>query len=128
MHTVRTFILVLLASFGAALIAGCAATDDRRSAGQFADDATITARVKTALLNKEGLREARDVNVTTYQGTVLLSGFVPSREMADRAAQVAREVGGVRDVKNDLQVTAAGRPDASTGAGSSNVRGGQSGY
>ena len=46
-----------------------------------------------------------NVNVTTYRGTVELSGFVDSEQTAQRAEQIARSVDGVRMVKNDLSVT-----------------------
>jgi len=42
--------------------------------------------------------------VNTYRGTVQLSGFVESREIARRAEEIARGVDGVQSVKNDLRV------------------------
>ena len=102
----RTVALSAAAVFAGAWLAGCAADSatSQRSTGQVVDDSTITARVKTALANKEGIGKALDINVTTYQGTVQLSGFIPSPELADRAATTARGVDGVRAVKNDLIV------------------------
>jgi len=35
---------------------------------------------------------------------VQLSGFVDSKDMVDRAGEVAGKVSGVREVKNDLNV------------------------
>jgi osmotically-inducible protein OsmY len=72
--------------------------------------------VKTALAKEAGLGSARDINVTTNRGTVQLSGFVDSREVANRAAQAARSVEGVQSVKNDIQVAAQGGAGASSGA------------
>jgi len=120
MHTIRIFVFALLSIFGAAILASCAATGSSRATGEVIDDASITARVKTALAKDEGLRNAADINVTTYRGTVQLSGFVGSREVASRAAQVASSVQGVQSVRNDLQITTAqsNRPGASTGASS----------
>lgn len=124
MHTMRTFVFALLSIFCAAILASCAGTDSRRATGQVIDDASITTRVKTALAKETGLRDAVNVNVTTNRGTVQLSGFVDSQEMANRAGQVARSVEGVQSVRNDLQITTAqsNRPGASTGASTPSAR------
>lgn len=96
-------ILAFAATLGAAPLAGCSSTPTSRSAGQFTDDAALTAKVKTALA-KDNQVPAHDVNVTTYRGTVQLSGFVNSEDIARRAGEVARGVSGVRDVYNDVRV------------------------
>jgi osmotically-inducible protein OsmY len=95
--------LALAAALGAAPLAGCSSTPTSRSAGQFTDDAALTAKVKTALA-RDSQVPAHDVNVTTYRGVVQLSGFVSNEDVARRAGEVARGVGGVRDVYNDLRV------------------------
>lgn len=101
---------VLQASMLAVALAlgGCATqsqNESRRTAGTVMDDATLTAKVKTALVRDRDV-PAHDVNVTTYRGLVQLSGFVQSEEVARKAADVARNVDGVRDVYNDLRVIA----------------------
>lgn len=85
------------------LLAACSATDTTRSTGEYTDDTAITARVKLALVNDEEV-SALDVNVETFRGVVQLSGFADSREMANRAATVARGVEGVKDVRNDIRI------------------------
>jgi hyperosmotically inducible protein len=90
-----------------ALVAACAGpgpSDTQRSAGQFTDDAAITAKVKSAIATDVGARTAAAVNVDTYRGTVELSGFVDDRATAQRAEAAAKKVGGVRDVKNALRL------------------------
>ncbi|HKE43325.1 MAG TPA: BON domain-containing protein [Steroidobacteraceae bacterium] len=77
--------------------------DADRSAGQVVDDATITAKVKTALI-EDKTTKAHQINVDTSSGIVELGGFVDSQEAKDRAGEVARSVKGVKDVKNDLQL------------------------
>jgi osmotically-inducible protein OsmY len=108
--------LVLGAAVFAVQLSGCATSDSGRAAGQVLDDAAITARVKTALAKEAGVGRALDVNVTTYQGTVQLSGFVETQDLANRAATVARGVEGVRSVRNDIIVAGAGRSGASQGS------------
>jgi osmotically-inducible protein OsmY len=66
-------------------------------------DATITTRVKTALLNAPGLNAVL-INVETSGGVVHLSGEVRSPAEADRAVDLARGVDGVMEVKSTLQV------------------------
>ncbi len=76
-----------------------------RSAGQTVDDATVTAKVKAALLAESGV-DGTKINVDTFQGRVTLKGEVPSKNMADRAVQVARGIEGVKDVDNRLSAGA----------------------
>jgi len=74
-----------------------------KSVGETIDDATITTRVKTALLNDPivgGLR----IDVDTFKGVVTLSGGVKSRQEEQTAIALARKVGGVIDVKSTLQI------------------------
>jgi osmotically-inducible protein OsmY len=48
---------------------------------------------------------ALNIKVNTYEGTVQLSGFAKSAAEAERAAQIARSVNGVKMVKNDIRLT-----------------------
>jgi len=67
------------------------------------DDATITARVKTMLLNDPQVA-ATKIDVATAGGIVTLSGSVRSKTEEARAINLARQVTGVRDVKSTLFV------------------------
>ena len=77
-----------------------------KTVGETVDDATITARVKTALLNDPQVGGLK-IDVDTTKGIVTMSGIVKSREEEQRAVQLARGVPGVQDVKSTLQVQAA---------------------
>ena len=77
-----------------------------KTVGETVDDATITARVKTALLNDPQIAGLK-IDVDTTKGIVTMSGIVRSREEEQRAVQLARGVPGVQDVKSTLQVQAA---------------------
>lgn len=76
---------------------------DRQKAGEYVDDSTITAKVKSALLAKKGVSSA-EISVETYLGVVQLSGFVDSAEQVRLAGRTARGVKGVKEVKNNLNV------------------------
>src|SRR5437773_1775145 len=99
-------LVMLLASLAAVPLTfttGCAVTQGRESAGRYADDKAITAKVKTALY-RDPIVKGTQVNVTTFQGTVQLSGFVENQAQKDRASEVAQQVSGVQAVHNDLIV------------------------
>ena len=87
-------------------LAGCASqkSEESRTAGQFTDDAAVTAKVKSAIASNVGARAAAAIDVDTYRGTVQLSGFVDSKDVAERASQAASKVSGVKSLKNDLRV------------------------
>jgi hyperosmotically inducible protein len=94
------FVVALAA--GAATVpmasAGCG-----KSVGNVIDDATITARVKTSLLNDPAVAGLK-IDVDTFKGVVTLSGAVKSKAEADTAIALARRTTGVVDVKSTLQV------------------------
>ena len=71
--------------------------------GENIDDTTITTTVKTRLAQEKGATLTR-VQVDTNRGVVQLSGVVDSTTDRIRAEEVARRVGGVKKVVNNLQV------------------------
>jgi hyperosmotically inducible periplasmic protein len=98
--------LLLAASLLAApllITSGCAGTATRQSTGEFVDDSAITAKVKTELI-KDPVVKARQVEVETFKGTVQLSGFVDTDEQKARAAEIARTITGVTEVRNNISV------------------------
>jgi hypothetical protein len=82
---------------------GCAATSKQEGTGEYVDDSVITAKVKAAILNEATLKVA-EINVETFKGVVQLSGFVGTQADIDKAIAVARAVGGVKSVKNDMRL------------------------
>lgn len=68
-------------------------------------DAAITAEIKTLLAKDPGLSALR-IDVDTAGGRVALRGTAPSAESRDRATQLAKGVGGVSAVENQLVVKA----------------------
>ena len=96
-------ISILAAAVALTGLAGCASTRTHESTGQYMDDTTLTAKVKTAIFEQPSLKSA-EINVETFKGVVQLSGFVSSQSSADSAVMVAKNVGGVKSVKNDMRV------------------------
>jgi c(7)-type cytochrome triheme protein len=76
-------------------------TSKNESPGEYVDDAVITAKVKSAMLEEPSLKSA-EINVETFKGIVQLSGFVRSRADINKAAELANGVKGVKSVKNDM--------------------------
>jgi len=66
-------------------------------------DAWITTKVKISLLTSEGV-STRHVNVDTMDGRVTLHGNVSTAAEKTKAEELAKQVSGVRDVRNLLQV------------------------
>jgi osmotically-inducible protein OsmY len=100
---------VLVAMLGAAT-AACMSNGEQGSAertagnaGRVVDDSVITGKVKAALV-ADPTTKAHQISVETFKGVVQLSGFVDSSEARSRAGQVAQQVEGVKDVKNDLEL------------------------
>lgn len=92
------FVAVLMVS-----LLGCASTSTREGTGEYVDDAVITTKVKAAIFKEPTLKVA-EINVETFKGTVQLSGFVSSRADMNKAVEIARGVGGVTSVKNDMRL------------------------
>jgi osmotically-inducible protein OsmY len=103
---------VLVAMMGAAA-AACSTTKDEgptehaaANAGRVVDDSVITGKVKAALV-ADPTTKAHQISVETFHGVVQLSGFVDTTEARSRATQVAQQVEGVKNVKNDLELRSA---------------------
>jgi hyperosmotically inducible protein len=103
----RKFVAAGLSAAALAGLGACASSPEdpsRRGAGEFTDDAALTAKVKTAIATDAGAKTAAAVNVDTYRGVVQLTGFVDSEDQATRAVSAAKKVQGVRSVKNDIRL------------------------
>ena len=101
-YLIRFFSAIFL-TFTLLTVAGCASTQKQEATGEYVDDSVITTKVKAAILNEPSLSSA-EINVETFKGIVQLSGFVNSRADINKAAVVARSVGGVKSVKNDMRL------------------------
>jgi osmotically-inducible protein OsmY len=85
------------------LMAPLLSTACGKTVGETIDDATVTTRVKTALLSADGV-PGTTIDVDTFKGVVTLSGGVKSAAERDKAIAVTRKIDGVKDVKSTLQI------------------------
>lgn len=83
--------------------AGCAVFRDQQTTGAYIDDATITTQVKSRMLENPTVA-GTSISVETLNGTVMLSGFAKSSTEKDTADRIARDVNGVKTVKNQIVV------------------------
>jgi osmotically-inducible protein OsmY len=106
---VQNRLSLIAAAILAVGVAGCSSTSERgtaettaANAGRVVDDSVITGKVKAALI-ADPTTKAHQIEVETFKGTVQLSGFVDDATARRRAGEVAKNVDGVKSVKNDLR-------------------------
>ena len=105
--TIKTLYAIGIA--GLLTITGCASTATKQAPGEYFDDATITAKVKSALI-KDPVAQAHEIKVETFRGVVQLSGFVDSQDQRVAAVTAAQHVQGVKAVHDNMEL----KPDNRT--------------
>jgi osmotically-inducible protein OsmY len=75
---------------------------DRRSVGAQADDEAIELKIANNI--GAGFGDRVHVNVTSYNGIVLLTGEVPTQELKTQIEDIARTTAKVRRVHDELVV------------------------
>ncbi|HVV01464.1 MAG TPA: BON domain-containing protein [Verrucomicrobiae bacterium] len=93
-------------------------TASGRTEGRMVDDSRITSNIKSDL-KAEPTYKFNGVDVKTFDGVVQLSGFVSSQDQKQRAGDIAKNVQGVVQVKNNILLkpeptTPTGRYNSST--------------
>jgi len=104
-------ITTFLTSACAPLVIGGAATTasvahDRRTAGAVVEDQSIKLRIRSALNKDEELNKQAHINITSFNGIVLLTGEAPTAALRERAGEIARKTRKVRRVHNEIQIAA----------------------
>jgi osmotically-inducible protein OsmY len=94
--------LILAAMMATAFVA-CSSVPTQQPVGQAIDDGVVTAKVKAKLV-EDPVTKAHQINVETFKGTVQLSGFVETSQARARALQLAKDVDGVKQVKDALEI------------------------
>ncbi|MBP6813758.1 MAG: BON domain-containing protein [Burkholderiaceae bacterium] len=99
----RTSIAAGLIAMAVITTAGCAVSRGQETVGAYVDDSVITTSVKTRLLEDKDVA-GTSISVETLNGTVMLSGFAKSSLERNKAETLARNVKGVKSVKNEIAV------------------------
>lgn len=114
---VRILVCVMVA--GAVLLQGCAAgvvvaggatgaavAHDQRTTGSVVEDQAIELKIANAIRGDKELNDQSHINVTSYNGLVLLTGEAPTEALRKRAEEHARNTQKVRKVYNELVLAA----------------------
>lgn len=72
-------------------------------AAEALSDATLTTKIKSKMALDDTVK-ALDIDVTTRDGNVTLTGYVHSERERERAVALARETAGVKSVTDRLSV------------------------
>jgi osmotically-inducible protein OsmY len=80
-------------------------------AAGWTSDAWIRAKTKIALFTTDGLASS-DISVDAVNGRVTLYGKVPGAVQKQQAEEVAKQISGVSEVRNLLQIVSAERAEA----------------
>ncbi|WP_323732927.1 BON domain-containing protein [Candidatus Bandiella euplotis] len=78
---------------------------DERSVGNILDDKVITTKVQYELSKSSKNNSLRGVSANTYEGRVLLTGFVTDIEYKDQAEKSAWLISGVKEVINEVNIS-----------------------
>lgn len=89
---------------GCGSMMGTSPDGSKKTTGQVIDDATVTSKVKAALLADADISGLK-INVDTKQGVVRLKGEVKTMALRKKAESIARGVEGVKSVDNQLVIT-----------------------
>lgn len=90
---------------------GASIVPDRRTTGSIIDDQGIEFKSSYALFNNKDIYDQSHVNVTSYNGIVLISGETPTEELKQKISDEIRAIPKVRRVHNELTI---GAPSALT--------------
>ena len=105
--SVLAWALAMLAGCVPMLVVGAAGSaamvvTDRRSAGAQLDDETIEIKVSTQANSEYGNRI--HLNVTSYNGIVLLTGEAPDQGVLASVGNIAKNTERVRGVNNEIVI------------------------
>ena len=103
MNARTTFVAIATALAALTTLPGCAVSRGQSSVGEYIDDATITTAVKAKFVESKAV-DATSIKVETLNGEVMLSGFAKTGSERGEAESLARNVHGVKAVKNQIVV------------------------
>jgi osmotically-inducible protein OsmY len=100
---IRTTLAAAIAAVALLTASGCAVHRDQETVGAYVDDTAITTKVKARFVENKQV-DATSIRVETLNGTVMLSGFAKNATEKSTAESLARDVSGVKAVKNEITV------------------------
>src|SRR3990172_6517970 len=111
MLPVLTIAIAGLPSGGAAVLAtgaatGVAVVHDQRSTGAIIDDQSIEIKATGSLTSDRQIFKETHINVTSYNGMVLVTGEAPTEELRNRVIDIVRKIDRVKRVYNEVKIAA----------------------
>lgn len=100
--------ILLLQGCAAAVVAGGAtavtAANDRRTLGSQIDDNGIVIRARRALNEDQLTAKGSNLNITSYNGVVLLTGQTTSEQVREQAQRLVQDLPSVKMVHNQIRI------------------------
>lgn len=100
--------IILLQGCAAAVVAGGAtavtAANDRRTLGSQIDDNGIVIRARRALSEDPLTAKGSNLNITSYNGVILLTGQTTSEQVKDQAQRLVQDMPSVKTVHNQIRI------------------------
>jgi hyperosmotically inducible periplasmic protein len=103
MKKIPALLVAALLGVGVCSTLTLTACSSTQSAKTQIDDSEITTAVKADFVKDDDVK-ARDIDVTTNEGVVTLTGRVNTAAESAKAEKIARGVNGVKSVRNLLKV------------------------
>lgn len=100
---VRTTLIAAATAVTLLTMQGCAVTRGQSTVGEYIDDTAITTSVKAKFVENKQV-DASSISVETLNGEVILSGFAKNADEKIMAERIARDVKGVRGVRNSIAI------------------------
>src|SRR5689334_20033867 len=108
MNTRSILTLSMALVLGGALVTGSAFA---RAEERNMSDSWISAKTKIAMFADSRVKGS-EINVSTTHGTVMIRGKVDTEASKQAAESIAKDIAGVKKVKNELQVVAPAKREA----------------
>jgi osmotically-inducible protein OsmY len=80
------------------------AANDRRTAGAQVDDQAIELKASRAVGADADLHGQSHINLTSFNGVLLITGEARTNDLREKVVAVARTVPGIRRIVNDVRV------------------------
>lgn len=102
--------VILLQGCASAIVTGAATgaavVHDRRTTGAIIDDQGIEFKVSKSLFSNKAIYDQSHINVTSYNGTVLITGETPTEELKQQVTAVIQTIPKVGRIHNELLIAA----------------------
>lgn len=89
---------------GSAAVGAIAIADDKRTTGTILDDKTMALKISGNIQDDKTIRDHAHINVTSFNGVVLLTGEAANADIKHRAEQHAYNIGNIRQVVNEIWI------------------------